>query len=331
MQRYIIAPILLALLFINIPVHAGLAGFTDGKPENVVFAQLRDQGQLLQLKKPILQPKKRPDIKPLPNTAGQTPTVPQQPEQTQTVSQPQDQSQFISQPQDQSQFVPQDPAQFTQSWPEQSQQGQPAYPSPGVQGTTGGSQGFAPATTDMQRRTGGQSRTNAPGMQQQPMGQQPMMQGPQQMPMGQQPIMQGPQGMPMQQDPSSMQMQQPGGGQQMMQQGGQGGCKVQLSEDRTTIALIDASGQEAEHVSLGQDRVQKVFKSPDGSWNVVVFKVRQRQEFGAIAINMMECNAQEARDIRAVPAQIEFQDQEMVLIYSGNASERFALSNKNLP
>ncbi len=306
MLKYSITSMLLALLFIGMPVRDACAGFTGSQPENAVFAQLKDQGQLLQLRKPVLQPMKRPDIKPLPNTAGPTQTVPQQPDQTQTI---------LQQP-DQSQFVPQDPGQYTQSVPEQSQQGQSAYPSPAVQGATGGSQGFAPQTTDMQRRTGGQGRTNAPGTQQQPMGQQPMMPGQQ--------------GMPMQQDPSSMQIQQPGGGQPMMQ-GEQGGCKIQLSEDRTTIALIDASGQEADHVSLGQDRVQKIFKSPDGSWNVVVFKVRQRQEFGAIAINMAECNAQESRDIRAVPIQIEFQDQEMVLMYSGNVTERQTLSNKNLP
>ncbi|MBA4390922.1 MAG: hypothetical protein C0399_08290 [Syntrophus sp. (in: bacteria)] len=187
MLRYIITPILLALLFINMSVCDAYSGFTADQKETVVFTQLKDQD--------------------LP-----------------------------------SQIAPQDPGQYTQSGPEQYQQGQPSYPSPAGQGTTGGSQG----------------RTNAPG------------------------------------------------GQQMIQQGGQGGCKIQLSEDRTNIALIDQSGQETEHVSLGQDRVQKIFKAPDNSWNVVVFKVRQRQEFGAIAINMVECDAQEARDIWAVPVQIEF-------------------------
>lgn len=314
MLRQIITPILFILL-INMPVGEIYASFTADQTENAIFAQVKNQDLPLQLqpRKQVPQPIRRPDMRPLPNTAGQNQAGPQQ----------QDQNQFVPQQQDPNQFIPQDPNQFVQTGQDQYQQGQP-----GIQGTPSGSQGVAPGTSDMQRRTGGQGRTNAPGGQQMPMGQQPMQQGGQQMPMGQQTMQPGQQGMPQQQDSSSMQMQQPGGGQPMMQQGG---CKIQLSEDRTSIALIDPSGQETEHVSLGQDRVQKIFKSPDGNWHVVVFKVRQRQEFGAIAINMVECDAQETRDIRAMPVQIEFQGSEMVLMYQGNASERSALSNKNRP
>ncbi|HOW55959.1 MAG TPA: hypothetical protein PLR60_15070, partial [Syntrophorhabdaceae bacterium] len=115
------------------------------------------------------------------------------------------------------------------------------------------------------------------------------------------------------------------------QQGMQAACRLQLSEDRTSIAIIDQSGQEINHVALGQDRVQKIFKSPDGGWNVVVFKVRHRREYGAIAINMLQCDPQDAREIRSLPDNVEFQGEEMAVRFPGNVEERYSLSNRSAP
>ena len=85
------------------------------------------------------------------------------------------------------------------------------------------------------------------------------------------------------------------------------------------------------HIALGQDRVQKIFKSPDENWSVVIFKVRQRQEYGAIAINAAQCNPQDARDIRSMPENIEFQGEEMLIKFPGNHVERYLLNNKTGP
>lgn len=205
------------------------------------------------------------------------------------------------------------------------------YQEQNIQGNTsaqdtssGTSEGFTGAQTDMNRRTGGQARGNMPGqpVQQLPVQQMPMMQDPQQglMQQGMQ------QQMPM--------MQQQGMPQQMPmmgQPGMSGPCTIRLSEDRSSIALVDGSGQEINHIALGRDRVQKIFKSPDGNWNVLVFKVRQRQEYGAIAVNIGQCDPQETREIRSMPDNIEFQADEMMLMFPGNVVERFSLTHKTGP
>ena len=191
--------------------------------------------------------------------------------------------------------------------------------------SSGTSEGFTGVQTDMNRRTGGQARGNVPGqpVQQLPVQQMPMQQGmPQQMPM-----MQDPQGMMQQGMPQQMPQQMP----MMGQPGMSGPCTIRLSEDRSSIALVDGSGQEMNHIALGRDRVQKIFKSPDGNWNVLVFKVRQRQEYGAIAVNIGQCDPQEAREIRSMPDNIEFQGDEMLLMFPGNVVERFSLTHKTGP
>ncbi|MHB8108533.1 MAG: hypothetical protein ACYDHW_00700 [Syntrophorhabdaceae bacterium] len=192
--------------------------------------------------------------------------------------------------------------------------------------STGASEGFTGVQSDMYRRTGGQGRNNPPvqPVQQMPVQQQGMAQPlPMQLPAGQQ-------------DPQAMQQAMPQ--QQMMQQslamqqpGMTGMCTIQVSEDRSSIALLDGSGQEINHVALGRDRVQKIFKSPDGNWNVLVFKVRQRQEYGAITVNIPQCDPQEAREIRGIPENIEFQGDTMQLRFPGNIMDTLSLTHKTGP
>ncbi|HAR96104.1 MAG TPA: hypothetical protein DCR97_09105 [Deltaproteobacteria bacterium] len=134
---------------------------------------------------------------------------------------------------------------------------------------------------------------------------------------GMQPPMGGVEGMPMQ-----------GGGPAA---GPQGACTVKISTDRTSISLIDQTGQQVDHVALGQDRIQKVFNAPDGSWSVVVYKVRRVDQFGGIAINLAQCDPQAARDFRAIPEAVEFQGEEMAVRYPGGSEERYPLINKALP
>jgi hypothetical protein len=113
--------------------------------------------------------------------------------------------------------------------------------------------------------------------------------------------------------------------------GPQGTCVMKISEDRTSVSLVDQTGQQVSHVALGQDRIQKIFNAPDGSWSVVVYKVRRVSQFGGIAINLAQCQPQEAREFQAVPEAIEFQGEEMAVRYPGGSEERYPLGNKRLP
>ncbi len=45
--------------------------------------------------------------------------------------------------------------------------------------------------------------------------------------------------------------------------GPQGACVMKISEDRTSLSLTDQAGQLVNHVALGQDRIQKIFKAAE--------------------------------------------------------------------
>ena len=108
----------------------------------------------------------------------------------------------------------------------------------------------------------------------------------------------------------------------------QAGCNAELSTDRSTIALIDrVSRQELRHVALGQDRVQKLYTAPDTTWSVALAKVRGAERFYFIAIDLAQCEAQDAVVVGAKAEEATFSGAEVVLKVGGN-EQRFALRNK---
>jgi hypothetical protein len=109
----------------------------------------------------------------------------------------------------------------------------------------------------------------------------------------------------------------------------QGPCIIKVSEDRTTVAILDQSGQAVNHITLGQDRVQKIFKTSDENWNVVLFKVRRQSQFGGIPVNLQKCEPQETREFPAAPESIEFENEQMIVRFPGGKMERFPVTQKN--
>lgn len=123
--------------------------------------------------------------------------------------------------------------------------------------------------------------------------------------------------------PPSMQDFPAAGG---VQQGGP--CVVRLSANRSTIHLVDPStGVERKHVPLGQDRVQKVFNSPDGGWSVAFFKIRGAPQYGYIAVDLQKCEDQLPVEVPSVATAAAFDQGEVVLTLSGG-ERRFKLKNQ---
>lgn len=166
---------------------------------------------------------------------------------------------------------------------------------------------------------------NQPQMQQMPGTQPPMGMPGQQM---QQPPMPGTQpqiGMPGQQVPG-MQLPMGAPGQQM-----EGPCTVKISGDRSVVSLVDsASGQTRNHIALNPDRVQKVFTSPDASWSLVMFKVRGRQQFGLIPVDLAECEVQDSIDIPVAAQSAQFEGDEVVLLYPDGKGHKVRLRKSGL-
>lgn len=130
-----------------------------------------------------------------------------------------------------------------------------------------------------------------------------------------------------QQPPSSQQYQPPpqllpapGGSQQG------GPCAVKLSADRSTIFLMDPDGTERKHVPLGQDRVQKVFTSPEGAWSLAVYKIRGAPQYGFIAVDLAKCEEQTPVDLPSIASSASFGQGEVVLSLE-KGEQRFKLEN----
>jgi hypothetical protein len=109
-----------------------------------------------------------------------------------------------------------------------------------------------------------------------------------------------------------------------------GFCTVKLSTDRSTIHLVDApGGTERKHVSLGQDRIQKVFNSPDGMWSVAIYKIRGAQQYGFIAVDLAKCEDQLPVEVPSVASAAAFDQGEVVLTFE-TGEKRFKLKNQTI-
>jgi hypothetical protein len=104
-----------------------------------------------------------------------------------------------------------------------------------------------------------------------------------------------------------------------------GPCRLVVSPDRSTLQLADAGTRAVrQHVPLGENRVQKVFDSPDGAWALAIFKVRGVAQFAAIGVNLARCEAGEPVDVPAVASAVQFEGVEVVLTFDG-AAQRLPL------
>ena len=133
---------------------------------------------------------------------------------------------------------------------------------------------------------------------------------------------------PYQQPPSSPQYQPPP--QVLPAPGGSqsgGPCAVKLSTDRSTIHLMDPDGTERKHVPLGQDRVQKVFTSPDGAWSLAIYKIRGEPQYGFIALDLAKCEEQPPVDLPSIASSASFDQGEVVLSLE-KGEQRFKLKNQ---
>jgi len=90
---------------------------------------------------------------------------------------------------------------------------------------------------------------------------------------------------------------------------------------------MDPAGTEQKHVSLGQDRVQKVFTSPDGAWSVAIYKIRGVQQYGFIALDLAKCEEQLPVDLPSMASTAAF-DQGDIVLFLATGEQRFRLKNQ---
>ncbi len=109
-------------------------------------------------------------------------------------------------------------------------------------------------------------------------------------------------------------------------------CTLKVSTDRSTMHLMDpVSGAERKHVSLGRDRMQRAFTSPDGAWTVVLYKVRGVPQYGIVAIDLANCEPQDFVNVPAAAEAARFSADDVTLTFPGGKEQKIGLRNKALP
>ncbi len=109
-------------------------------------------------------------------------------------------------------------------------------------------------------------------------------------------------------------------------------CTLKVSTDRSTMQLMDpVSGTERRHVSLGQDRMQRAFTSPDGAWTVVLYKVRGVPQYGIIAVDLAKCEPQDFVNVPAAAEAARFSGEDVTLTFPGGKEQKIGLRSKALP
>ncbi len=100
---------------------------------------------------------------------------------------------------------------------------------------------------------------------------------------------------------------------------------INTSQDRSTVIILGADGEEKNHISLDPDRVQKVYKAPNGKWSLVLFKVRNQQQYGVLAIDLTKGKLLDSVEVPAVPEGVTFGSHEALLSFAAGSSQRIPL------
>jgi hypothetical protein len=108
---------------------------------------------------------------------------------------------------------------------------------------------------------------------------------------------------------------------------GAGKYAVGLSEDRGTIIISASGGEERDHISLDPDRVQKIYTAPDGKWSIAVIKVRGKQQYGAMPINLQSGSPMETLEIPSMPISVTFEKRDAVMSFNNSDTKRINLQN----
>jgi hypothetical protein len=104
------------------------------------------------------------------------------------------------------------------------------------------------------------------------------------------------------------------------------GCTAVRNTDGSVIRLVDDRGDVRADVPLGRDRVQRIFTAPDGSWAIAAYKVRGRDEYGVLPLDLANCAADDAVQAMAHPPErASFEGRVATLGFPGGGTRQIAL------
>ncbi len=93
-----------------------------------------------------------------------------------------------------------------------------------------------------------------------------------------------------------------------------GACRAQPSPDRQFIALVSGAESLArKQVPLGDYKSQLVVHSPDGRWAVAFTKLRGREQYAAITLDLERCEMQNTIELPSAGQDVRFEGDEAVL------------------
>lgn len=99
---------------------------------------------------------------------------------------------------------------------------------------------------------------------------------------------------------------------------------IRVEADGTTFVITSAKGDE-NHVPLGKDRVQKVYTAPDGKAGVVVFKIREANQYMAIPVDLVSGQDGDPLEIASMPSSVVFKSTDALLSYPKGGMQKIVL------
>lgn len=99
---------------------------------------------------------------------------------------------------------------------------------------------------------------------------------------------------------------------------------IRVESDGTTFVITGSNGEE-NHVTLGRDRVQKVYTAPDGRTGVVVFKVRESNQYMAIPVDLITGRDGDSHEISSNPSGVVFKNADAFLTYPQGGIQKIVL------
>lgn len=110
----------------------------------------------------------------------------------------------------------------------------------------------------------------------------------------------------------------------------EGPCRVEVAPDRQTLTFVGTTDALPRHyLPLGEFRAQQVVHSPDGRWAVAFIKLRGKNQFAMLTMDLMKCKEQHSVDLAQAGEDATF-EADIVTVHFGGKEKKWPLSDRRV-
>jgi len=110
----------------------------------------------------------------------------------------------------------------------------------------------------------------------------------------------------------------------------EGSCRVEVAPDRQTLTFVGTTDALPRHyLPLGDFRAQQVVHSPDGRWAVAFIKLRGKNQFAMLTMDLMKCKEQHSVDLAQAGEDATF-EADIVTVHFGGKEKKWPLADRRV-